>query len=388
MFVRVFKDPSEQGIISFKSTAEVPLLIKTPRLRSAELCTEELPAHLANVEGLIFDAAYLPASGESQVGGDWYDTFELSDGTIGLSVGDVVGHGLEAAVSMSEIRDAIRTCASTAGSPSVMLRRVDELMNARGVGMATAIAGFYSPATGMLRYACAGHPQPVLLTRSGHAAFLPGGGLMLGLGVGSTFDDITVTLAPGATLFLYTDGLLEYTKDLLAGEERLLEALRALDVHEHRYAEALHGYLFEGAVENADDCATLAIHRRESENDACARLTYSSIPACAPLARDAFRLFSERFAACGERGFELVSAVGEAVANAIEHGVHDPGSVFEIEARLHESTLVVEVRSPGHWRSFTPSADRGRGLQIMRTYSNGLEIDSAQDQTRVKLTFR
>jgi anti-sigma regulatory factor (Ser/Thr protein kinase) len=347
-----------------------------------------LPASLTRVDGLRLDAAYLPATSEADVGGDWYDTFDVGNGTIGISVGDVVGHGLEAAVAMSEVRSAIRATAGTTASPSAILRSIDELMSAQGIGMATAIVGFYDPDSGLLRYASAGHPMPALLQPSGRALLLPAGGLMLGLGLSKEAEDMTITVARGATVFFYTDGLLEYGRDILAGERALLDALQRLDADDHRYAEALHEMLFDGSVENADDCATLAIHRVPDETCSSESFTYSSIPACAALAREALRNFSERFVSEQERNDDLVTAVGEAVANAIEHGASRAGSVFDIEARLHDESLVVEVRNPGHWRPFTPRFDGGRGLQIMRVCASNLEISSAQEETRVRMTFR
>ncbi len=346
-----------------------------------------LPSCLPDSDSVAFDAAYLPATAGADVGGDWYDTFDLGRGVIGLSVGDVVGHGLEAAVAMSEIRSAIRATASTVSSPAAVLRVVDELMCAQSVGMATAIVGFYETTTGVLRYASCGHPSPALLTPSGRSVLLPAGGLMLGLGTGTASDDFTVTVPRGGTLFFYTDGLLEYGHDVIAGEQTLLEALATMELGEEHPAEALHAFLFRGGVENADDCATLALRRAASSACTSERLVYSSIAPCAALARDALRAFSEPHLFERDRCFEVLSAVGEAVANAIEHGTHGDHQVFEIEARADDGGIVVDVRSPGHWRPFTPSIDRGRGLHIMRTYAKRLEISSAQDETHVTLTF-
>lgn len=344
-----------------------------------------LPARLAEVEGIRFDAAYVPATAGTDVGGDWYDTFEIGNGLIGISIGDVVGHGIEAAVAMSEIRGAIRATAAATQSPAEVLRMADELMVAQTKGLATAIVGFYDPATGVLRYASAGHPAPVLLLQSGRAGTLPAGGVILGLGSGNSSGDITITIPPGATLFLYTDGLLEYDRDPIAGEVRLLATIERLHGSDH-YADALHAALFGNGVQNADDCATLAIHRLRNGR-ASERYTYSAIAQCAALAREALREFSGTFAQGREHGFDVLTAVGEAIANAIEHGANGDRALFEIDAGIRDGEIVVEVRSRGHWRAFAPSIDRGRGLHIMRTCAKRLEISSEQDETRVKLIF-
>jgi serine phosphatase RsbU (regulator of sigma subunit)/anti-sigma regulatory factor (Ser/Thr protein kinase) len=341
-----------------------------------------LPPNLVELEGLLADAAYRPASAEADVGGDWYDAFESVNGKICISIGDVVGHGLEAAVTMAEIRGAIRATATATDSPALLLRRVDDLVSSQIAALATAIVGFYDPQSGILRYACAGHPAPAVQAPTGNVAFLPAGGLMLGLGSGAR-DEMTVTLMPGSTLFLYTDGLLG--RDVVRGEEALLRALERLSVTE-RHAQALDLALFDGRPPSSDDCAILSIHR-VAAGDEAAHLAYSSIPPCASLAREAVRHFSSRITQQDDRRYEVLSAVGEAIANAIEHGKTGADFVFELSVHADENDFIVEVSNPGHWRPFEPSIERGRGLQIMRTYANNLEVYSSQDSTRVTLTF-
>jgi serine/threonine-protein kinase RsbW len=347
-----------------------------------------LPARLASANGLTFDAAYRPAGAEADVGGDWYDAFEIGNGTIGISVGDVIGHGLEAAVAMSEIRSAIRATAATVESPSMLLNHIDDILAGQAVGIATAVVGIYHPGTGVLRYASAGHPPPVLLAASGRALWLPGGGAMLGLGISPASDDVTITIPAGATVFLYTDGLLEYGRDVIEGERALHRAVEGLVVVDGRYAESLHEALFANGTTNADDCATLALHRAYDPDGRDARLSYSSIPLCATLAREALRQFLDRFDFDDDQRFDFITAVGEAVANAIEHGVHDPGCVFHIDARSDSRNILVEIRSPGHWLPFTPNSERGRGIPIMRSCATNLEVASTQDETRVTLGFK
>lgn len=341
-----------------------------------------LPLRLVSAEGVLMDAAYRPASTEADVGGDWYDAFEVGGDRICVSIGDVVGHGLEAAVTMAEIRGAIRATATTTDSPAQLLRCIDDLVSSQIGAMATAIVGFYEPRSGVLRYACAGHPAPALRAPSGNVAFLPAGGLMLGLGSAAP-EDLTVTLMPGSTLFLYTDGLLG--RDVVRGEEELLRALETLSVPE-LHAQALYVSLFQGRPQSSDDCATLSISCIAGDVEP-ARLSYSSIPQCASLAREAVRHFSGSLMSDGDRRYEVLSAVGEAIANAIEHGKAGAGFVFELSFRTDKRDLVIEVSNLGCWRPFEPNIERGRGLKIMRAYANNLEVYSSQDSTRVTLTF-
>ncbi len=345
-----------------------------------------LPARLVQAEGHSFDAAYRPASDEADVGGDWYDAFELGSGKIGISVGDVTGHGLEAAVAMSEIRRALRAAAATTDSPKALLNYVDGIVSTEGIGMATAIVGIYDVSTNVLRYASAGHPPPVLLSASKRAQFLPGGGLLLGLGGNPSSDDYTVTLSPGTSCFFYTDGLLEYSRDVIAGERALLAALERIAIAGTPTADALHAEIFSDIV-NTDDSATLALHHSEALDVARERFEFSGIPICAGLARESLRHFCERNAIFGEHQYDVLSAVGEAVANAIEHGTQGSQHTFVIDLDARADELVIHVDSYGHWRMFTPRDERGRGIPIMRSCSKRVEISSTHERTRITLTF-
>ena len=347
-----------------------------------------LPASLASVDGIAFDAAYRPASDEADVGGDWYDAFEIGNGTIGISVGDVTGHGLEAAVAMSEIRRAIRSAAPSHDSPSELLNYVDSVVLSQGIGMATAIVAYYDPAFNTLTYSCAGHPNPVLLSPSGRALFLPGGGLLLGLGMNSSSQDWTLTLPAGSTCFFYTDGLLEYSRDVIAGERILLRAAEKLGREKTPSADALHNEIFNGDIDNVDDCATLALHHTDPADPSHLLLRYSAFPLSAALAREAMRTFLETARFPDDRRFEILAATGEAVANAIEHGEHEPHSTFTIDTRVDDAFMTVEIENRGHWRPFVAREERGRGVPIMRACAQGFEISSTSEHTTVTLTFK
>lgn len=345
-----------------------------------------LPAELARAEGVAFDAAYSPASGEAEVGGDWYDAFDIGNGTIGISVGDVTGHGLEAAVTMSEIRSAIRAAAATHTSPSALLNAVDSMVSSQGIGVASAIAGIYDPATQVLRYACAGHPSPVMVTAAGDAYVLPGGGVLIGLGEPSASPERTITLAPGTSCFLYTDGLIEYRRDVLAGEDRLLDTLEAMARTQTLGAQELHARII-GTSASIDDCATLALHRREATYAQRERYVYSSQPCCARVARDAVRGFAQYAGVRPSRIPEIVIAAGEAVANAIEHGDRAADASFSIEMNASGGAIVMRVTSDGHWRTAGSQPDRGRGMHIMRACTQHMEVSSTFERTLVTLMF-
>jgi len=343
-----------------------------------------LPDRLMRVEGLSFDAAYRPASDEAELGGDWYDAFEIGNGLIGVSVGDVTGHGLEAAVSMSQIARAIRSAAPGTNSPTALLNYVDGVVTSQGLGMATAIAGIYDPQSKILRYASAGHPHPILLSPSGKTFVLPAGGLLLGLGMTPASPEWTVTLTPGTTCYLYTDGLLEYSRDIIEGERKLLTTLERLAREGRPTAAALHEAIFQ-TIANADDVATLALHNA-SESHVDGHWVYSSLPSSAGIAREALR---NALATVHSQEFtdDAICAAGEAIANAIEHGSDAAGTCFEIDYLKGADASHVTVTSKGHWKAFTRRPERGRGIPIMRACSSNVEVASTAQSTKVTLTL-
>jgi serine/threonine-protein kinase RsbW len=168
---------------------------------------------------------YRPAVENLEVGGDWYDTFLVGDGLVGIVVGDVVGRGIVAASAMGQLRSAIRARAGTGLGPAALLGHLDRYVDrVDAASMATVVYAEIDLGTGRMRYACAGHPPPLLVDGAGDPAFLWGGrSAPLGTFAGMpprTEDEIT--LAPGSRLLLYTDGLVERrTHSILTGLERL-----------------------------------------------------------------------------------------------------------------------------------------------------------------------
>ncbi|MER6414279.1 SpoIIE family protein phosphatase [Streptomyces humidus] len=181
----------------------------------AETMQNHLLPQMPRVPGLQMTVRYLPAPDASQVGGDWYDAFSLSDGSTALAVGDVVGHDLEAAAGMAQVRNMLRAYAwALREPPSRIVDRLDEaVMHVTDVDMATLVLGKLEEADQgrwKLTWTNAGHPPPLLIRRDGLAEYLTDGhGILLGTGSRRPRIDATVLLPPGSTLLLYTDGLIE-----------------------------------------------------------------------------------------------------------------------------------------------------------------------------------
>jgi len=347
-----------------------------------------LPDTLPHIPGAIFHAAYRPASDEAEVGGDWYDAFALPDGRVAISMGDVAGHGLEAATVMGEVRQAIRTSAVTERSPAAVLQHINGVINLRkGIGMVTAILGYYVPGSRELTYAVAGHPPPVLTIADGFHGFLPGGGMPLGVEPYVDANDLTITLPPRSCVIFYTDGMTEYSRDVLEGEARLLDtSIRAFASDPENPAIALQERIFDATI-NRDDAATLTLSCMEGP--VAASMAFSAIPIAAPIVRAALHRFCDQHAIDSVQRFSLITAVGEAVANAVEHayrGEERPGYLF-VNVSADNEIVTVEIEDHGRWRPFQRRDERGRGIVLMHELMDRVRITSAQNRTVITLVM-
>ncbi|CAL9602751.1 hypothetical protein SUDANB6_05485 [Streptomyces sp. enrichment culture] len=194
----------------------------------AETLQRALLTDLPATPGLDLAARYLPATYGLNIGGDWYDAFRQPDGSVIAVVGDVTGHGLHAAVMMSQLRTALRAYAVDGGSPGRLLTRLHNFLHHLQPDLyATAVIARFKPGDPTLTWAAAGHPPPVLRTADGRVHTLDAKpGAMLGIPLKQEIADHTVRLSPGATLALYTDGLVERrAHGIDPGIERLAAAL-------------------------------------------------------------------------------------------------------------------------------------------------------------------
>ncbi|WP_433545093.1 SpoIIE family protein phosphatase [Streptomyces sp. CA-294286] len=163
-----------------------------------------------DTSGLLVAVRYRPAEEEHLVGGDWYDAVALPDGKVLLAVGDVAGHGIDAATGMVVLRNALRGLAATGAGPAQLLGWLNSVAHHLTEQVtATAICGIFDPATRLLRWARAGHPPPVLV-RDGAAAALPmPPGILLGAIGLAPYTEDELVLEAGDRLLMYTDGLIE-----------------------------------------------------------------------------------------------------------------------------------------------------------------------------------
>lgn len=214
---------------------------------------------LPDFASVAFDAVYVPAARESAVGGDWYDAFELPDRRILFSIGDVCGHGLEAAIVMSRARQALLSIGMTNTDPATVLELVNRVLFMQGAPMVTAIVGYIQLGTMAISYASAGHPPPILSRPNGETSVLPALGAPLGAVEKPAFRTFHALGSEGALLLLYTDGVTEQRRDVSDGEARLLAAAAAVTRGESvtRPAQYIFDAMLEGESPN-DDVAILA----------------------------------------------------------------------------------------------------------------------------------
>jgi len=208
-------------------------------------------------------AVYVPAGRESQVGGDWYDAFELSEDRILFSIGDVAGHGIEAAVVMSRVRQALLSVGIDEPDPAAVLSRANEILLMQDATIVTAICGVIDLSHGVIRLANAGHPPALVRLANGKIETIGATGPPLGALDRPSYTVASAWISPGSLLALYTDGLIEYGRDWDEGERRLLDALRAIPADAADPADALMREIF-GTEPPFDDVAILTVSFRES----------------------------------------------------------------------------------------------------------------------------
>lgn len=332
-----------------------------------------LPPVLPQIPGTFLSATYEAGRAEALVGGDWYDAFRLPDGRLILSVGDVAGSGLDAAVMMASVRQSIRTAAVINPDPAIVLNAVDRIVREIDPDkFVTAFAGLFEPIGGKLRYASAGHPSALLRHPNGDVVALAGGGLPLGLrGLRVDEPSHVLNVEPGSVLLLYTDGLTEVDRDAIAGERRLIAALGHLDPATQT-ARTLYDALAGGSGAR-DDIAMLALwfERRLSDvpktrralrwrfESADARAAGTARKTCAATLREAGMIDDDVSVA------ELV--LGELLGNVVRYA---PGAV-EVWLDLSTRAPVLHVLDSGPGFELNPRlpadimSERGRGLYIV-----------------------
>jgi phosphoserine phosphatase RsbU/P len=233
------------------------------QLRVATLLQEgALPRVLPPLPNGRFDAMYVPGSREALIGGDWYDAFPLDGGLYGITVGDVLGKGVGAAVTMGRLRQAMQAAAYVAPDPNQMLHAADRVLALNDPDVyATALAGIFDSRACRLTFASAGHIGPFERRADGSLREYTTPGWMLGLDPEARHDAHTLQLQSDSLLVFITDGLVEQTRDLEEGYQRVRAAIAGLRPAEPRPAARIIEGVIDGALR--DDVAVLVLAMHE-----------------------------------------------------------------------------------------------------------------------------
>jgi serine phosphatase RsbU (regulator of sigma subunit)/anti-sigma regulatory factor (Ser/Thr protein kinase) len=343
------------------------------------------PAHLPHG----FTVRYQAASRPLQVGGDWYDVVDLEDGRIALIVGDCVGHGLAAATVMGQVRSACRALLFGDASPGSALTGMDHFAaRLPGAQCTTAVCAVLNPATGELVYSSAGHPPPILVHADGTIQMLEDGHtIALGIRPNWPRPEAHVTVPAGATLLLYTDGLVERRGSALehgiARAAALVQDLRASALDE--LADHIMSRL--APTDGYQDDVVLLLYRHPAPLE----LTFPADVSHLAPTRTALRSWLTRVRVNPNQAMDILVAAGEAVANAIEHGHrHSPGGTISLRAIALVDHLRLTITDTGSWKPARPTPDpqRGRGITLMRGLMHDVTINHGTAGTTVHLSAR
>ena len=339
---------------------------------------------------------YLPAAQNAhdrhtRAGGDWFDVIELDGGRLAIAVGDVVGHGAEAAAVMGQLRSVLAAHLFDGDGPSTALRKLDRFAGRVPRALAsTALCLVLDPEAGTLCWSGAGHVPPLLVDADGPRYLDAASGCVLGVTGAPAPVEEEVSLRPGTTVLLYTDGLVERrTESLDAGLDRLAReaAARAPQAPEE-LVEGLLGACL-GADGPADDVAVVAARLAPGPLTACLPAEPSELPRL----RDRVAGWAALAALPAELLGHLQLALGEAVANAVEHAHVEapPGRPREVDVRVElvRGGVRAVVRDAGRWRTGRdPGRGPGHGLAVVRGLAPDAEIEPGPDGTVVRFTLR
>jgi anti-sigma regulatory factor (Ser/Thr protein kinase) len=252
--------------------------------------------------------------------------------------------------------------------------------------MSTVVYGELDPSSGDFTFCAAGHPPPLLETDGAVEVLETGRSPLLAVGATGPRPTATVRLQPGATLVLYTDGLVERrgeTFDL--GIRRLERALRAtVDLDPEARCEAILERLLDG-IEQDDDVALLCVRRSGATRG---RFSSRVRPEPSELGGLRHRIGSwlREHHLEEEDVASVVLAVNEAVANAIEHGGRGSVDVL-VDATMDEGALTIEIRDQGRWQNRPSEPDRGRGLLLMQALMDEVDVERSSSGTLVRMRW-
>ncbi|MEU6373711.1 SpoIIE family protein phosphatase [Streptomyces sp. NPDC046909] len=407
--------PDERSVLTTVARMLAQALSRAEAAESARELTDGLQRSMLpklgpEIPGMRVAARYVPTGGGLQVGGDWYDMIPLPSGRLALVIGDVQGHDVRAAGLMGQLRIALRAYASEGHRPDAVLSRASRFLHGMtyddqdpsDLRFATCLYVEVDPATGVLDIARAGHPEPAIRMTDGTVLMRrTEGGLPLGIDPDADYPTTRLTLEPGETIMVCTDGLLETGgHDLETGWQRvrsILEQDKDDDLEELADAlvQAVHGpssHHTRGPLTDRreDDIAVLLLHR-EGAGCACGDQP-PTIPTIRRTMLTVAQAEPERVAVAREQLRELLhdwtspdqidSAVlllSETLTNVLVHTDADALLLAEVHGPHTARRIRVEVTDTSddlpHKRRPGELASSGRGLMLIELLADAWGVD-------------
>lgn len=344
---------------------------------------------------------YVSADPSSPTGGDLYDWLVLPDGDLHLAIVDVMGKGVGATKEAVSVCHALRLLTLDDCPMEDLVARADTLTTAQSPDLvATVMVARYRPADGFVRLAGGGHPPALVVTGDGQARQVSAPGVPIGYPGAGTTRVVELTLGRRDTLILYTDGLIEATKDIVQGLDRITRA--AAETFQYpapHVARALVERSLSGAMRR-DDSLALVLRRRippgHESTPPLGAFEYRFSPSLAtvPLARHLLADWLEHLSLdAGERA-DLLLVASELCSNAVRHASGKPGALA-MRAWAEGDALVVEVEDDGAGMELSHrledpdlDAERGRGIYVVRALTDDLTVRRVEERTVVRAVRR
>lgn len=345
---------------------------------------------------------YLAADPTTPTGGDLYDWQLLPDGDVHLSIIDVMGKGVAATKDALTVIHALRMLVFEGTPLGDVVRRADEVIGEHHPELvATVLIGRYQPATGVLRLAGGGHPPALLVTEKGEAHLVDAPGIPLGFPGAGSEDVVEVTLDRSDSVVIYTDGLIEATKDIESGLDALQQAGREVAAYPAgSMAQALVERALAGA-QRRDDTLAVVLRRRIPPAPGAERPLlrpfvhrFTATPAAVPIARHLLTDWLTHQPMDPGAADDLLIVAGELAALA----VRAEGAAVVLGAAVDGDAVVITVEDEGGGMPASaaeypleapdPLADSGRGPFLVRTFVDELEVLATEGHTEVRCVKR
>jgi anti-sigma regulatory factor (Ser/Thr protein kinase)/putative methionine-R-sulfoxide reductase with GAF domain len=345
-----------------------------------------LPDALPQIPGMRFSAKYLPAGSGIKIGGDWYDVFQLSSGRVAFVIGDVVGRGVLAASVMAEIRTALRVYMVQGHKLPAVVSMLNDLLIAMGHNRGATLSILeLDPELEELEVVTAGHLPPVLVEAEGAIRMLEQKhGLPVGVRTGHAYQASRYPFPTGSRLLLYTDGLIERRRESIdEGLQRLTAAVQAaVERTDSSFADRVYRALLD-ETPLEDDVALLAVETLPLED--ALHMTLPARPNVLGGLRNTLGRWLQAAGADEDELFDITLSASEAATNAVEHAYGAREATFTVSCERDGPQVTITIHDSGRWRTTRPIRG-GRGLQIMRSLLDHVEVNSSQEGTSVTMT--